>query len=559
MPIWPINLSFLKLPPLKIALILMVLILPSACDLSWILGHTGTSTPPQSSAQGGGSNGSSSGPSLISSFAFLTSNNPSLTTNEVATINPPNVNIVVPYNVIQNQTALTPTAVVQSGYTLTSPSGAFYPANGTTLVITNNTNQSISNYTLNVSVDPGSIAFLQLAAPFYWNTSGAKVSLTSAQYALSLAGATNTYTLQFQTDAFQVPYNVNVVQAIINAQAIGFGTATVPYGSFTTNLANATGGAVCPYTITVQSPQKTVTNTFTVQATRTKSNIAQLTDVSATIGYIYNVSSTQAYSDNTLQNFLNASWQEGANDSYLSWYSNNSNTLGATAADFATDWALVPGAPVYPSNSQVYTTTGASWSGSWNPYGVAIPVTDWITTTGGQVNANNAAINSILAAAVNSVVVQGRTTIDLGTSYTISSQVTEPAVQSVVTHLSPTINLNSGLQWGEYLTIYSESFWCYTACTDSQTLTVPVTQTTAYTATAYPQFQQIVIKVPLYNAIIQIAPSTLVQSWNQSQNATDTILTFNMVITTSHVTGVVAQLQIAAETGTVTTYSLAIN
>jgi hypothetical protein len=76
---------------------------------------------------------------------------------------------------------------------------------------------------------------------------------------------------------------------------------------------------------------------------------------------------------------------------------------------------------------------------------------------------------------------------------------------------------------------------------------------------SYPQFGTIVVKFPLYDSIIQVAPSTLVQSWTQTANATDNILTFVMVAVTSHITGVVANLQLAAESGTAAAYTIAIN
>ena len=97
------------------------------------------------------------------------------------------------------------------------------------------------------------------------------------------------------------------------------------------------------------------------------------------------------------------------------------------------------------------------------------------------------------------------------------------------------------------------------SCACTRPINVPITISETFTGSGYAQFQQIVVKLPLYNSIQQVAPTTLVQSWTQSTNATDYILTFNMVLVTSHVTGTVAQLQIAAESGTVTNYNFAIN
>jgi len=475
---------------------------------------------------------------ILTSYAFLTSNNQqSLPQNYVGTISGTTISIEVPYSIIQNQTPLTPTVGLQSGYTI-NPTGAYYPNNGMTLAVTCTSTGVVSNYTLDVSVDPGTLAFLQLSNPFYYSDTGIKTSLTSAQYNLVFNGPTNTYSLTFNTDAFTVPYNVTIVQQIVTTQPVGFTTVTVPYGSFTTNLAAAVGGAACPYTVAVESSAKTVTNTFTIQAARTKSNIVQLSDVSATIGYLYNTTTTQALTDNTLQNFLSAMWGPQPADSYTE---NGSQT---TEAEFQQFWSVADG-PVWPSNSAVYTTTGSSWTdGADNAY---------LATSQGQINTNVAAINGILAAPVHQIVVNSTTTIDLGSSYTISSEVTAPSVTNAT---SP---LNKPLPLASTLSVTLPMFAITFLCNDSQTLSVPVTQTTAYTATGYVQFQQIVVKLPLYNTIQQVAPSTLVQTWSQSQNSTDYVLTFNMVLQTSHVTGVVAQLQIAAESGTVSTYSIAIN
>ena len=518
--------------------ILCILLALSACDLSVLTGGgKGTS----GAASGGGSTSGSSGSgggttSLITSFAFLASKNSALSSDEVATISAPNLYITLPYNVIQNQTSLTPTAMLQSGYSLTNPSGAFVPTDGMTLVITNLSNQNISNYTLHVSVDPGSIAFLQLASPFYYDTHGIRQALSTSQYTLALAGTTNTYTLALNTDAFAVPYNVNVVQAIVAGQSVGFATASVPYGSFTTNLGEALGGGVTPYTITVQSPSKTVTNTFTIQATRTKSNVVQLTDVSATIAYLYNQSTTQALADSTLQNWLNSEWQPSSSDTY------GTNWGG---------WWSGGNGPQWLSNNATYTANSGPWNGSVNGYSY----TDSYVTPQSQLDANNAAIESVPAAPVNTLLcLSSPTTIDLGTSYTLSNSsisANAPAISPVTTPINVQLSFSAVMQ----------VFWGGKAMQDGcpRNISVPLTLTQTFTPANYVQYLQIVVKIPLCDSIQQVAPATFVSSWTQAQNSTDTILTFNFTSTTSKITGVVAQLQIAAETGNVSTYSLAIN
>jgi hypothetical protein len=502
----------------------------------------------------GGGGGSSS---LITSFSFLTSNNPALTQSYIATIVPPNVNIEVPYSVIQNQAALTPTVTMQAGYALTSPSGVFVPStSGTTLVITNTSTLTITNYTLNVSVDPNSMAFLQLSNPFYYDTSGNKDTLTSSQYTLALAGATNTYTITFQTDAFTVPYNATVVQNIVTSRPVGFSSATVPYGSFATNLSAALGGAVSPYTVIVQSPNKSLSNTFTVQAARTKSNIVQLTDVSATLNYVFSYTTTQVFSDSTLSSFLGTIFEGVSSDTFT----DTSGGSAGACTDFNNGWNAATNngntSSGGVSNQTVFTSTGGAWN------------YDYSTCTGStvtpqvQINTNNSAINSLLAAPSSGYVSSGSATVDEGTSFTISSAITPPPdLSPVVTPIGKGLTLSANLDSSlAYTTRYEGSGTYYYTCAATRSLTIPITQTQTFTAMSYPEFQQIVVKFPLYDGIVQVAPnSNLVQSWSQGTNSTDWILTFVMVQTTSHATGVVANLQLSAESGTTASYTIAID
>ena len=528
-----------------VAIFCMILAL-AACDLSWIAGKPSSSSAPTSTTGTSGGGGSTTTPSLISSFAFQASKNASLTTDEVATITAPNVYITVPYSVIQNQTSLTPTVTLQTGYALTNPSGAFVPTDGMTLVITQTSNSTISNYTLHVSVDPGSIAFLQLANPFYYDSSGTKNVLTSSQYTLSLAGATNAYTIDFITDAFSIAYNVNVIQNVITSRNIGFSSASVPYGSFTTNLSSALGGAICPYTVTVQSPSKNVTNNFTVSATRTKSNVVQLTDISATVGYIYTYTTTQTFADSTLSNYLGAQFSAQGGDAITS--TNNSDNLpeGDTQQAFNN---VLNDQPPNLTNTQVFLTSAQRYNegGGW----------DFLTQTPqSQVNANNSAVNIAkqLPSPVNGSISTGSTTIDCGTNFTITSTglLSPPPISPVVTHPpSETLNLAANCLdetgYGEY----------WDAC--SRSISIPITATQVFTAQTYPSFNTITVKFPLYDNIVQVLPSTLVQSWTKTTNTTDYILTFTMVPSSSHITGVVSTLQLGAETGTVSTYTIGIN
>lgn len=499
-------------------------------------------------ASAGGGEGAG-GSSLITTYSFLASNNPSLTADATATITAPDVYVILPYSVIQAQTPLTPTVTLASGYSI-SPSGSYVPTDGMTLVLTNTSDQSIHNYKLHVSVDPNSIAFLQLGSPFYYDTSGNKQALKSSQYTLSLATLTNTYTLLLNTDNFTLPYVVNAVQNIVTSRPIGFSTANVPYGSFTTNLSAALGGTVCPYSVAVQSPNKSITNTFNIQAARTKSNLVQLTDVSATIAYIYSYTISQALADATLSNYLGSVFAAQSSE-----ITDATGSSGGTGKSFTDVWNAETGGAV--TNQTVFTSTGQNWGPgyNWGMFTTAATATPQVS-----INNNVATINSILAAPSSGYTASGSVIVDEGTSYTISSSISGvPAINPVVTSTGKTISLSAILTANITQSSY---LYDHFTCSASRSVYVPIAQTETFTPQSYPEFQQIVVKFPHYTTINQIAPnSSYVASWTKtvSTDGNDWVVTFYMVPTLTHWTAIFAQMQLASETGTVTTYSLAVN
>ena len=368
---------------------------------------------------------------------------------------------------------------------------------------------------------------------------------------LSLAASTNTYTLTFITDAFNIPYNANVIQNAVTSRNIGFSTATVPYGSFTANLSAALAGAICPYTVTVQSPTRTVTNTFTVQATRTKSNLVQLTDISASVAYIYTYTTTQTYADSTLSNWLNSNFWAQGGDSCSDGSSGSQAPVSQAAYNEDISWTESPWYTNPPSkfmyNYEVFTQTGQSYC----PPG-ADGNTFYTQTPQAQININNANISALIGSPTTGSVSQGSTTVDCGTNFTITSNglVSPPPISPVVTQQTHTANLTANVY-------FTGNPYCWDSC--SRALSIPITYTQVFTGQTYPEFQTITVKFPLYDSIVQVLPSTIVQSWSQSTNTTDYILSFVMVLTTNHITGVVATLQLGAETGTVSTYIIGIN
>ena len=137
------------------------------------------------SSQYGGSS------SLIQSFVVTAAQNPTLSTDSVAIINGSNVYISLPYADVANGVKLTPTVTLQTGYTI-SPSGTYAMTDGMTLVITQTATAAIANYTLHVGTSAASMAFLNLSAPFYYDTTGTKQTLSSSTYSLAFNPTTNT-------------------------------------------------------------------------------------------------------------------------------------------------------------------------------------------------------------------------------------------------------------------------------------------------------------------------------------------------------------------------------
>ena len=329
-----------------------------SCDFSALLGgkkdNSGSPANPPSS--GGTTIG------YVQSYLITMASNPAagLTSDVTATINSTNISIVLPYAVIQAQTKLAPTITMQSGYTIGTPA-SFVQTDGMILVVTKTSDASIINYTLHVSVDPNSIAYLHLSSPFYYDTNGVKQDIT-VNSTLALDPKTNKYTLTLLTDSFNLNYVQYAVQAILS-RPMGFASATVPYGTFA-NLSTVLGGGAMPYSVAVQSPDKTITNTFTISAVRTLSSNVAITDVSATVNYIYDYTVSRAFTDSTLSNFLNAEFNcllsDGPSTINFNQWLNISNATAFSSIN-GTNW---DGNFVSCTTSPAQAAANVGWWGS---------------------------------------------------------------------------------------------------------------------------------------------------------------------------------------------------
>ena len=307
----------------------------SSCDLSVFFAKNGSGTPGSTTTGGGGG----SGATYVQSYVITAAANAGsgLTADATAVITGTNIYITLPYSIIQTQTKLIPTITMQSGYTMAGTAAPFVQNDGMILVVTKTSDASIYNYTLHVAVDPTSLAYLKLANAFYYDTTGTKRDL-SANSTITLDAKTNTYTVTLNTDSFNLSYVQYAVQAILS-RPIGFATANVAYGSFG-DVSPVFSGSVPPYTITVQSPDKSVTNTFLVKVARTLSSNIAVTDASAVISYVYDYQVSRAAADATVANWLSAQFNVPDNNGH-----------GTLFSDYAG----------YRTNYQVFSPAGGSF------------------------------------------------------------------------------------------------------------------------------------------------------------------------------------------------------
>jgi len=448
----------------------------------------------------------------VQSYLINVAQNPSLPTNVTAVITGTNIYITLPYNTIQTQTALLPTVTMQPGYTI-GITGAFIHTDGMTLVVTKTSDTSVSLYTLHVAVDPASIAFLKLSNPYYIDTDGIKQDIT-ANTTLTLNSANNTYTLTLVTNDFSMNYVATSVQAIL-ARPIGFLTAAIPYGAFG-NTGPATAGTVPPYTIQVQSPNRSVTNTFTITAVRTLSSSTQFTDAAAIISYIYTYTVTRGFADATVTNFLNTDF----------------NPLDTTGSVYyhqddygAVDHYTYRQAFSTPYNGELFPLVFSTPNATVNAQ-----VAAW---NGGAIGSEGAGTTTI-----------GTTSPDFGKNWTLSGTVSAPAQPNGA--LAPT--------GGSFnVTAICQDTYTYNP---TYTCNFPISRTAVYTGVSYCQWNTIIMKIPTYITVTSMIPSSSVQTWNRTTSADgkDWVYTLIMVPTYNHVTGPIATFVLKAEDGTSTTY-----
>lgn len=449
--------------------------------------------------------------SLVQSFAVTHALNPLIIpTDCVGVINGTNIYLTLPLSVVMSGTQLTPSVTLQSGYTISLPSGSSYElTDGMTLVITQTSSGAFTDYTLHVGTSAASMAFLQLASPFYYDASGVKQPLSASEYTLSFASATNTYTLTLNTDAFanEMPYMAAYVESVVAGRPIGFATVATPYNATVMGSSAAIGGAVAPYTITVKSSDGTVANTYTVDVVRTQSSWIGVSSASA------NVENAYTYTDTT---HIDSGW-------YLRWLSSGYLCTNNQTAFF--------------NGGSCYVASGFGTTYYFNGNGGNSLYAPTGTYATGKAVANPSAVN-------------------MGTSLTLSASTSlEPALaggQIGTTTASATIR-NGGSE-----TVVTG---CGAGCTTTNsygetwtgggTATLDIDRT--YSPAGYVVPTTFTVNIPLAITINAVNLLTGAASYTTTAGSTDMAITITMDSTTGRVSGSVASIQCTAESGTTQT------
>ena len=465
------------------------------------------------------------GSSLVQSFVVTSAQNPSLKSDSTAIISGSNIYISLPLNDVTNGVKITPTVTLAPGYTIT-PNGSYAMSDGMKLTITQTSTAAITNYTLHVGTNAASMAFFNLAAPFYYDSGGNKISLSSSQYQLQYNTTNSTYTLTLNTDAFPsfAPYYATDTQAILG-QNIGFGTVNTPYNATVTGANSAIAGAATPYTVTVKSSDGTVDNTFTIDATRTKSSYIGVSGASANATYVYNYTDTPSWTS-----------------SYSAW-------LGQGAVDGATNnTAYLAGGTTSTGCSET-VQNGTTW-GSETIYHFA------------PSGSNQANINGALGNSDSGKLTSGSTSANLGTNPTItlsasygnlgnSSDGTRTGTFSVSTTVTADYYKAKKPAGGaacsnihSYTSPNSVSTNTY-----STTPSLTVALTRSYSPAGYIAPTRFTVDIPKGISIVSVTKIADVASTSSTVSGNNNVVTINMGATTSKLVGALAGIVAQAESG----------
>jgi hypothetical protein len=467
------------------------------------------------------------------------------TQDYTATISGKNVYISLPYTIVANSLTVTPTITVASGYTC-AQTGTFVLADGTVLVVSNSSTGAVSNFTVHVSVDANTIAFIKLSKPFYWDTSGVMHSMSDSNTVLTLDVPTNTYTLTLQTDTFGL-YGPTVCSAPTTGilhRPIGFNTITSSSGA-TLSTASAQSGAVMPYTFSLTPKGSNTVTTYTICSARTNSSSTAVTNVSYTMVPVYSMNNTYTDNGGTQTAITNLG-------DYLT--SINCNTSGksfSTGQSYRNIYFSTSGAGYNSPSTVTYIYGQHNYTGTTT-------FTSSITTSAAQYNSNTSLLSWLPSASV---------TYSYGSSIA-GDNGTSLAISATGSYSSPS---STSVSQGSHSILFGGSFYVHydddetnggsdsVTSSVTSTISVPYWYNTSYTSQSFYEITSITVKISLAQTISAIVPTSIVASNNQTSNDTDHVITFYLNSYTTRYSGNVATILVTAEAGNTASDIISLN
>ncbi len=205
---------------------------------------------------------------LISAFTIAKINNPGLSSDISATINNATntIALTLPYKITSNKTRLLPTVTASTGATV-QPGGTQDFSSPVSYIVTSSDGKLTRTYTTSPTVDPNSVAYLNVSSPFYVDGSGNQQPLTD----VIDSSVPNTITLDLDTATYQA----------VSSSKIGFTSVSLPSNATYNGaqMLNVRSGGTFPYTVTVTSADASYAQTYTFNLVRTVSKDSTLASI----------------------------------------------------------------------------------------------------------------------------------------------------------------------------------------------------------------------------------------------------------------------------------------
>jgi len=224
----------------------------------------------------------------IDSFKIEVSKNTMLNKDVQGTINGNSIYIVLPYDVLDNNTPLLASISVPSESTI-SPDPTVPISFRAPVVYMVKRGADYKTYTVYSSIDPDSLTFLRVADPFYVDASGTETPIA-------------TYSLKSNTGAISLDLNTGDY-SIMSNRPIGFKTIYYGYNSVVSPV--IVYGNVMPYNVTVSSKDGTQSRAYNLTLNRNTVTETDLVSVTANCQKIYDKTITSSSNIADYNSFLN--------------------------------------------------------------------------------------------------------------------------------------------------------------------------------------------------------------------------------------------------------------